>query len=184
MARISLDPPRTMIVRAGEWYTRRRFGVALDPGRAMAHNRRVLMTCAREEMSAEKWSKAPKELKHLAVMAAAATVGCQWCMDFGYWLGMDDGIDPAKIHELPAWRDSTAYTPLERRVIAFAEAMSSTPPAVTDAMVAELRADLDEAQLVELTMIIAVENQRARFNDALGLASQGFADRCELAPAP
>ena len=33
-----------------------------------------------------------------------------------------------------------------------------------------------------LTMIIAVENERSRFNAALGLASQGYADRCELAP--
>ncbi len=65
-------------------------------------------------------------------------------------------------------------------MIAYAEACTATPPTVTDEMVAGLRSDLDDAQLVELTMMIAVENQRARFNTALGLASQGFADRCEL----
>jgi hypothetical protein len=32
--------------------------------------------------------------------------------------------------------------------------------------------------------MIAVENQRSRFNTALGLTSQGFSDRCELAPVP
>jgi len=32
-------------------------------------------------------------------------------------------------------------------------------------------------------MMIAVENQRSRFNSALGLTSQGFSDRCEV-PAP
>jgi hypothetical protein len=31
-------------------------------------------------------------------------------------------------------------------------------------------------------MVVAVENERSRFNAALGLASQGYADRCELAP--
>jgi hypothetical protein len=55
---------------------------------------------------------------------------------------------------------------------------------VTDEMVAELREHLDDAALVELTMMIAVENQRSRFNSALGLTSQGFKDRCELPAHP
>jgi alkylhydroperoxidase family enzyme len=44
-----------------------------------------------------------------------------------------------------------------------------------------LRRDLDDAQLVELTMMIAVENQHSRFNSAFGLSSQGFKDRCPAA---
>ena len=47
-------------------------------------------------------------------------------------------------------------------------------------MVAGLRRQLDDAALVELTMMIAVENVRSRFNSALGLTSQGFRDRCEI----
>ncbi len=41
-------------------------------------------------------------------------IGCAWCMDFGYWIGMSDGLDPNKVHDVPRWRDSTAYTDLER----------------------------------------------------------------------
>ena len=51
---------------------------------------------------------------------------------------------------------------------------------VTDEMVAGLRRQLDDAALVELTMMVAVENSRARFNSALGLTGQGFRDRCDL----
>ena len=75
------------------------------------------------------------------------------------------------------------FTPVERRVLEYAEAMTSTPPAVTDAMAGALRADLGVDGFVELTMMVAVENERSRFNSALGLTSQGFADRCEL-PRP
>ncbi|MGI8677080.1 MAG: carboxymuconolactone decarboxylase family protein [Jatrophihabitans sp.] len=182
MARISLDPPRTTMVKLAEWYSRRRFGDVLEPAQAMAHNRKVLRTCVREEMSAERWSAVPSQIKTLAVMSAAATVGCEWCMDFGYWHAMDDGIDSAKIQDMPRWRESSAYTELERAAIEYAAAMSTTPIEVTDDQVSALREHLDEAQLVELTMMIAIENQRARFNSALGLASQGFAERCELRP--
>ena len=64
--------------------------------------------------------------------------------------------------------------------MAYAEAVSTTPLGVTDEMVAGLRRHLDDAQLVELTMMVAVENNRSRFNSALGLTSQGFKDRCEI----
>jgi alkylhydroperoxidase family enzyme len=84
------------------------------------------------------------------------------------------------MRDVPQWRDSDVYTDLERQVMAYAEAVTATPPAVTDEMVAGLRRQLDDAQLVELTMMVAVENIRSRFNSALGLTSQGFKDRCEI----
>ncbi len=68
--------------------------------------------------------------------------------------------------------------------MAYAEAATATPPAVTDEMVAGLREELDDAALVELTMMVAVENTRSRFNSALGLHSQGFSDRCEVPLTP
>ena len=88
-----------------------------------------------------------------------------------------------KLRDVPRWRDSDVYTDLERQVMAYAEAMTATPPSVTDEMVAGLRRELDDAELVELTMMVAVENVRSRFNSALGLTSQGFKDRCEIPAA-
>jgi AhpD family alkylhydroperoxidase len=183
MARIPLDPPRTLIVRLAEWYARRTYGATLDPLLALAHQPRVLMTNARSEMSLARWDRLDPTLKALAQMASAAAIGCSWCMDFGYWISHEEGVDPAKLRDVPRWRDSTVYTDVERQVMAYAEAMSTTPLQVTDEMVAELRRQLDDAALVELTMMVAVENQRSRFNSALGLTSQGFKDRCEI-PAP
>jgi alkylhydroperoxidase family enzyme len=101
-------------------------------------------------------------------------------MDFGYWISTQGGVDPAKLREVPRWRASAVYTGLEREVMAYAEAISATPPSVTDEMVAGLRGHLDDAELVELTMMVGVENLRSRVNSALGLSSQGFTDRCEI----
>jgi alkylhydroperoxidase family enzyme len=117
-------------------------------------------------------------------MAAAARIGCSWCMDFGYWISAEQGIDQAKLRAVPTWRDSDVFTELERDVLAYAEAVTATPPTVTDEMVAGLRRRMDDAALVELTMMVAVENIRSRFNTAMGLTSQGFKDRCELADNP
>jgi alkylhydroperoxidase family enzyme len=183
MARISLDPPRTVLYRLAEWYARRTYGVVPDPLPAMAHNIRVLTTDLRFEMSLARWKRLDPTLKALAVMASAVSIGCSWCVDFGYWETTNRGIDPGKMRDVPRWRDSDAYTDLERSVMAYAEAVTTTPPTVTDEMVAQLRRSLDDAQLVELTMMVAVENVRSRFNSSLGLTSQGFTDRCEIPAA-
>jgi AhpD family alkylhydroperoxidase len=180
MTRIPLDPPRSPFVRLTEWYCRRRFGAVLDPGAAIAHNGRVLRTYVRHETSLARWNRLDPTLKSLAVMAAATTIGCSWCLDFGYWESKERGVDPRKLRELPRWRDSGVYSDVERQVMAFAEAMTATPLQVTDEMVARLRRHLNDAQFVELTMMVAVENSRSRFNSALGLTSQGFAERCAV----
>ncbi|WP_308434324.1 carboxymuconolactone decarboxylase family protein [Streptomyces anandii] len=187
MARVSLSPPRTRFLRLVEWYSKRAYGKVLDPARALAHQPRVLWSDLRFEQSVAKWNRLDPGLKALAEMATAAAIGCSWCMDFGYWVSRERGVAPRKVQDVPVWRDSDAYTPLERDVMAYAEAMTATPPAVDDELVAGLRDRLGEPALVELTAMVAVENLRSRINSALGLTSQGFKDRCELpgaAPAP
>lgn len=73
---------------------------------------------------------------------------------------------------MPTWRDSDVFTPLERDVMAYAEAMSVTPLEVTDEMVASLHDRLGSKALVELTEVISLENLRSRTNAAMGLTSQ------------
>ncbi|MFJ5724794.1 carboxymuconolactone decarboxylase family protein [Streptomyces sp. NPDC093149] len=181
-ARISLDPPRTLLFRAVSWYSNRTYGKVIDPVRVSAHHTGVLWAGSRFELAVGRWKKLDPQLKALAVMTSAATVGCGWCMDFGHWENHRHGMDPRKLRDVPVWRESEAYTSLERDVMAYAEAMSLTPPEVGDELVERLRTALGEAALVELTTMVALENMRSRTNSALGLTSQGFKDRCEAAP--
>ena len=58
----------------------------------------------------------------------------------------------------------------------YATGVSRTPVDVPDALFDRLRAEFDEAQLVELTNMIALENYRARFNWAFGIEGQGFSE--------
>ncbi len=181
MARISLDPPKTLSYRIGTRFARHRYGVMPDPVAAMAHNVRVGRSYALFELGVERWRTLDRGLKDLAVMAAAAAIGCAWCLDFGYWeTTMNHKVPVEKIRAVPNWRDSDVFTELERLVLEYAEAMTDTPPGVTNEMVARLNAHLSEAELVELTAIVAVENLRSRINSALGLTAQGFKDRCEI----
>ncbi|MFJ5222880.1 carboxymuconolactone decarboxylase family protein [Streptomyces sp. NPDC088400] len=180
-ARISLTPPRTLLNRIGSWYSRRMYGEVLDPGLAMGHNQKVLLSYVKLERSVAKWNALEPGLKHLAVTAAAARINCSWCMDFGHWEGGELGLPLDKISKVPRWRDHRdAFSELERLVMAYAEAMTETEPAVTDELAAALLQPLGEAAFVELTLMVSLENFRSRTNSAFGLTSQGFSDACAV----
>jgi alkylhydroperoxidase family enzyme len=131
---------------------------------------------------AQKWDACDPSLKSFAHMAVAAQIGCSWCLDFGYFQAFNEHLDLDKARDVPRWRESGLFTPLERAVLGYAEAMTHTPPTVTDEMVAELLDQLGPAALVELTAFIALANMNSRGNVALGIESEGYAASCDLAP--
>lgn len=146
------------------------------------HHQDVLMAMAGMGGKVQKWHACDEQLKSFAHMAVAAQVGCSWCLDFNYFEAHNKLLDMEKAREIPRWRDSDVFSPLEREVLAYAEAMSTTEPTVTDEVVESLRRQLGEAALVELTVTIAYANLTTRSNVALGIESDGFAAACGLKP--
>jgi len=144
------------------------------------HHQQVFKSVMSFEGRVKKWDALDPTLKSYAQLASAGTIGCSWCLDFGYFMAHNDGLDLAKVREVPRWRESDVFTPLERDVLEYAEAMSTTPLTVTDEMTAHLLDQLGAPAVVELTQMIALENMRSRFNSAAGLQSQGYSDVCEL----
>ena len=130
----------------------------------------------------QKFDRCDENLKSFAHMAVASLVGCGFCLDYGYYQAHNHGLDLTKAREVPRWRESDVFTPLERDVMEYAEAMTQTPPTVTDELSARLLAALGPAGLVELTTIAALANFMTRSNVAMGIESQGFADACDLKP--
>ena len=119
-------------------------------------------------------------LKTFAHMAVAAQVGCSWCLDVNYFLALNQQLDLAKASQVPGWRQSDVFTPLERDVLEYAEAMTSTPTAVTDELYARLLGQLGPAAMVELTVFVGFANLAGRVNTAHGITSQGYSEVCEI----
>jgi alkylhydroperoxidase family enzyme len=137
---------------------------------------------ANQEFSARvgEWDAADASLKTFAHMAVAAQVGCSWCLDVNYFHALNQNLDLAKASQVPRWRDSEVFTPLERDVLEYAEAMTNTPPTVSDELSAGLLDRLGPAALVELTVFIGFANFATRCNTAHGITSQGYSDACGI----
>ncbi|MEV6169509.1 carboxymuconolactone decarboxylase family protein [Streptomyces sp. NPDC051954] len=158
----------------------KQFGAVPEPFEVTAHNMKVAQDSSEIGGKVNAWDGADEGLKTFAHMAVAAQVGCGWCLDINYFQALHKNLDLTKASQVPRWRESEVFTPLERDVLEYAEAMTNTPPTVTDELYAGLLDRLGPAAMVELTASIAFANLSTRNNSAHGITSQGFSDACEL----
>ena len=158
------------------------FGQVPESLGVMWHNVPVLKATMGFGQKLQKWDACDESLKSFAHMAVASFIGCSWCLDFNYFMALDKGLDLDKAREVPRWRESEVFSDLEREVLEYAEAMTVTPVAVTDDMVASLTRQLGPAAVIELTNVIGFANLTTRANVALGIESEGFAAACGLKP--
>src|SRR5918995_264483 len=133
------------------------------------HNPKVLKASFAIGNKVQKWDTCDENLKSFAHMAVASLVGCTWCLDFNYFQAHNENLDLEKAREVPRWRESDVFTPLERNVMAYAEAMSQTPPTVTDELAAQLLEQLgaaaDAEDVVHETWLRWADVDRAEVRD-------------------
>ncbi len=87
---------------------------------------------------------------------------------------MQAGASQEKIAQVATAAASALFSAGEKVALEYAEAMTVTGQKVTDALHGRLRRHFSEAQVVELTAAVALENFRSKFNTALGIEAQGF----------
>jgi alkylhydroperoxidase family enzyme len=162
--------------------SRKMFGEVPEPVGVAWHNRKVLNLSFSIGRKMQKLDRCDENLKSFAQMAVASMVGCSFCLDYGYFHAHNQGLDVIKAREVPRWRHSEVFTPLERDTLEYAEAITQTPPTVTDALSARLLKALGPSALVELTTVIALANLMARTNTAFGVEAMGLAVSCHLKP--
>ncbi|MBB4682593.1 carboxymuconolactone decarboxylase family protein [Amycolatopsis jiangsuensis] len=153
----------------------RRYGAVPEPLAVAAHHPALMRTSIVHETMAQKAStRLPGNVRELAVYRVATRIGCSWCVDFGTMLQLHEGLDIDRLKHIDDYATSPAFTRGERLALALADAMSGETVTVTDEQIAELETEFGRAGVVELTYQIALENSRARMNNALGIVDQGF----------
>lgn len=172
--------------RIAYWMSKRDFGQVPEPVEITAHHPGILRGYGAFEWEMGRASSVDEKLKELAWIKTAAIVGCEWCLDIGSALGAKSGVTADQLADMPRYRDSSHFDEREKLVLDFAVALTRTPASVDDELFDALRRHFSERQLVELAAAVAIENYRARFNQAFGVAPQGFTQggACALPERP
>jgi alkylhydroperoxidase family enzyme len=174
MTRITLS--RRPVARIAQRAVRRQYGRKIDPVGVYGHVPRLLLGWGALEKATERSRRVEPRLKVLAELRAGTLVNCEFCIDIGSKIAHDAGISEAQLLALPRYRESDEFDELEKLVLDYATAMTRTPADVSEELFTELREHFDDAEMVELTNVIALENMRGRFNSAFDMTPGGFAE--------
>jgi AhpD family alkylhydroperoxidase len=154
----------------------RELGQLIEPIGIYAHAPRLLVGYGIFEKAVASRPRVEERLRALAVLKAAALQGCEFCLDIGSREARRAGISDRQVLDLHRYAESEHFDDTERLVLDLAVGMTRTPVQVGDGLFAALRERFDEAQIVELVNLVALENLRSRFNAAFGLGPTGFSD--------
>ncbi|MBA2533651.1 MAG: carboxymuconolactone decarboxylase family protein [Rubrobacter sp.] len=171
-------------VKLAYFFTRRALGRLtgrepermIEPLQLYAHAPGLMFAYGKIEQAAAGQDRVDGRLKVLAGLKAATLTNCEFCVDLGSQVARLSGLSDEQLLALPRYRESGLFTDLQKLVLDYAVGMSRTRVEVPDDLFAALREHFDEAQLVELTSAIALENMRGRFNLALGVGVAGFSE--------
>jgi AhpD family alkylhydroperoxidase len=162
--------------------------LGLEPIEIYAHTPRLLFGYGMLEQSVASKPRVEQHLRSLAVLKAAVMQGCEFCQDIGSHEARRASASDEQLLDLYRYRESEHFDETERLVLDLAVGMTVTPVQVSDELIASLRERFDDAQVVELVNLVALENLRSRFNGAFAIGAAGFSEgqvcaRIEREPA-
>jgi AhpD family alkylhydroperoxidase len=103
-------------------------------------------------------------LIELVKMRTSQINGCAFCLDMHSRDAREAGESERRLYVLPAWRETTLFTPREQAALAWTEALTLiTEGHASDADYALAAAQFSDAELVNLTLAITTINAWNRF---------------------
>ncbi len=100
-----------------------------------------------------------KGLLHLVDIRASQLNGCAFCVDMHVKEAKIDGERELRIYHLPVWRESPLFSARERAALEWTEAVTKlSAHGVSDEIYQQVRAQLPEKELADLTFAIGAIN--------------------------
>jgi alkylhydroperoxidase family enzyme len=128
--------------------------------------------------------KLDPKLREIGQMRAGWARGSQFVFSQHCKAARAYGVTEDQITAIPHWQIADCFTPIERAVLAYTDAMVLMGGRVADAIFEALRASLDPEMIVELTYIVAWYDMHAVTSKALRLEFDDVPERIVEVPAP
>ena len=114
------------------------------------------------------------QLRSLLMTRVSQLCHCAFCIDANSLRLAERSGALDKVQAVSDWPDSDLFSEQERAALAYAEAVTATPPRVDEAIKTALKRHFTDEVITEMTALIAFQNLSARFNAALDIPAQGL----------
>ncbi len=128
--------------------------------------------------------KLDPKLRELGQTRAGFARGSQFVFSQHCKAARDVGLSEEQVRAIPHWSIATCFSPLERAVLAYTDALVLEGGRVPDGVFEALRAALSDEQILELTYITCLYEMHATMTRALRLEYDDVPERVVEIPAP
>lgn len=156
---------------------KKHFGAVLNPIRWWGYTPRLFWLVALFVGFLERRNaRLDPALRSLLMTRVSQLCHCAFCIDANSLrlAGRSGSLD--KVLAVSEWRASALFSAEERAALAYAEAVTATPPQADAVIKAEMKRYFSDEAIAEMTALIAFQNLSARFNAALDIPAQGLCD--------
>lgn len=128
--------------------------------------------------------KIDPKLRELGQTRAGYAVGSQFVFSQHCKASRDVGLSEEQIAAIPAWQVADCFSPVERAVLAYTDALVLQHGRVPDEVFASLKDHLSDEEVLELTYITCTYMMHAVMSRALRLEYDDVDERVVEVPAP
>jgi len=128
--------------------------------------------------------KIDPKLRELGQTRAGYAIGSQFVFSQHCKASRDVGLTEAQIAAIPHWQTADCYSPVERAVLAYTDALVLERGRVPDGVFAALKAALSDEEILELTYITCTYMMHAVMSRALRLEYDDVDERVVEIAAP
>ncbi len=175
----AIERPDSLMVRLAYSLLKRRTGKVMTPAKViyarMPESMKMVKAMADLQQSG---FRLEPELCFMVKTYVAALNQCAFCVDFGQAMAMKFGINVEKFKHLDEYRTHPSFSARERAALDYV-GEATRNKTVDDATFARVQEHFNEREIVELTMLNAIENFYNLLNLPLGIESDGF---CAIPP--
>ena len=157
------------------WFQQRKYGQPLEAAKVWARRPRLFLSVANLYGAIDRRrSPISPTLRSLVTVRVSQINHCRFCVDLNSATLAKRAGSMDKVNELENWRDSDIFSPMEKAVLNYTEAVTFSDRRVEDNMIEALHDYFDDDGVVELTALITFQNLSSKFNEALDVPPQGF----------
>ena len=169
MARVSDVPPEQVPadVRATYREIRERLRAVSQPGRRIRARAGSVKHLMGMLLELREQKNVPYRYIELAIVAVSKLNECHYCVAHHKPLLTIEGLSSEGVDRVLDYENHPEFDDVDKLVVEYTIQVTNTPQRIRDRMFERLRAHFSEAQIVELTLRIALCGFFNRFNDAL-----------------
>ena len=171
-----IENPKSFKLKLVYWFIKRRLGKVLTPVKVFYPRFPAVMGLAGAFAKLHKRFTIGLKLQHFIGVYTATMNGCVFCMDIGKASAKQKKLNPSIFDELLRFEESEGFTAAEKAALAYVDEVNRNKH-VSDETFKRLQRYFNEEEIIQITVLNAIENLSNLMNAPLNIGSD---ELCEL----